>query len=102
MIKFPVFAAIAALSLALPGAAIANETVAHLKGNLAVPAPKPQAASSARPACHPEPSKGRDCRHRTAQANAKAIGANTGAAALAQTEAASPQAGALAANERAR
>ena len=92
MTKFPVFAAIAALSLALPGAAIANETVAHLKGNLAVPAPKAQPASSARVACHPEPSKGRDCRHRTAQANAKAE-------ALAQTEAGTQT---LAANERAR
>lgn len=94
MTKFPVFASIAALSLALPGAAIANETVAHLKGNLAIAAPKAKTTSSAPAACHPEPSKGRDCRHRTAQANAKAE-------ALAQNQAGT-EAGTLAANERAR
>jgi hypothetical protein len=93
--KFPVLATIAALSLALPGAAIANETIAHLKGNLAVAAPKAKTtAAPGRAACHPDPSKGRDCRHRAAQADAKA-------AALAQN-ATAPDAGTLAANERAR
>ena len=88
MTKFPVLATIAALSLALPGAAIANETIAHLKGHPAVAAPKAKTTSSARVACHPEPSKGRDCRHRAMQADAKATAQAEGTA--------------LAANERAR
>lgn len=99
MTKFPALAALAALSLALPGAAIANETVAHLKGNLAIPAPKAKTASATgRVACHPDPGKGRDCRHRAAQADAKATALARNAAA----NTAAGEAGTLAANERAR
>ncbi|MFC0685498.1 hypothetical protein [Novosphingobium clariflavum] len=87
MTKFPVLAAIASLSLALPGAAIANETIAHLKGHPAVSAPKAKRTAAARVACHPEPSKGRDCRHRALQADAKAA-AQSDAAQLAANESA--------------
>ncbi|TCM18010.1 hypothetical protein EDF56_105358 [Novosphingobium sp. PhB165] len=77
MAKFPVLSttlltSLAAAALALPGATMANETVAHLKGNLAVAAPKAQNNASARTACHPDPAKGRDCRHRAMQRETEA------------------------------
>ncbi len=63
--KFPVIA-LAALALStVPGAAAAN-TIAHLKGHTATAAPQARQAAAPR-VCHPEPTKGRDCRHRIAQ-----------------------------------
>lgn len=82
--KSTLIAIAATCALALPGAALANNTVAHLKGHTAVAAPAKPSTNKAKPraVCHPDPSKGRACRHHNAQAEAK-----TAAPALARAEA---------------
>lgn len=65
-----VVAAFAAPSpAALPVAGYAGETIAHSKGHMTVAARDAAPARTAAPAvCHPDPSKGRACRHHVAQA----------------------------------
>ncbi|WP_454797676.1 hypothetical protein [Novosphingobium lindaniclasticum] len=85
--KSTLIAAAAFVVAAIPGAAIANNTSAHLKGHTAVAAPKAKTQAQSRGVCHPEPSKGRDCRHRNVQAQAA-----TAAPALASAEVSAPKA----------
>ncbi len=66
-------------------AAYASDTVAHLKGHPAVARPA-KAQRSAAPACHPDVSKGRACRHHVAQAR-QATEASATAVAVAATNA---------------
>lgn len=47
--------------LANPG--YGQDTMRHLKGHPSLPAPAPTAESSAPAVCHPDPGKGRACRH---------------------------------------
>ncbi|SFG39888.1 hypothetical protein SAMN05518801_12228 [Novosphingobium sp. CF614] len=55
---------------AAPDAAYASDTIRHLKGHPSLPAaPANQARKTANAACHPDPGKGRVCRHRQAQAD---------------------------------
>ncbi|WP_404482330.1 hypothetical protein [Novosphingobium sp. BL-52-GroH] len=79
-------ALLALVSLSSPAAApvsagYAGETVAAMKGHPTPARGAPVARSSAPVACHPEPSKGRVCRHNIAQAE------QTERAALAQADA---------------
>ena len=65
--------AVAALSAGSPlaaapsGAALTPSTIAHLKGQMAIPASAEKPARTATVACHPEPTKGRACRVHNAQ-----------------------------------
>ena len=57
---------------AAPAALYANDTVAHMKGHLAIPARKAPAhqdstRSAAPTVCNSDPMKGRACRHHVAQ-----------------------------------
>lgn len=65
-------ALLALVSLASPAVqavpAYAGETVTAMKGHAALPARTTVAKSGAPVACHPEPSKGRACRHLIVQA----------------------------------
>lgn len=68
----PMAASPVPLSPVPASAALAPDTVAHLKGNLAVPASTARhSAHSVNTACHPDPMKGRACRHHVAQKESK-------------------------------
>jgi hypothetical protein len=61
--------ALASLTAAVPApAAYAGETISAMKGHPALPARAATAKSGAPVACHPEPTKGRACRHHIVQA----------------------------------
>jgi hypothetical protein len=82
-------AAIASFATSAPAvapssAAYGNATIAHMKGHAPAPRATVSAAKSAPAVCHPDPGKGRACRHEVAQAKAKQ------AAALAAAPVASP------------
>lgn len=51
-----------------PTAAYAGDTIAHMKGHAAPARPVVAVKAGPAAACHPEPSKGRACRHHAAQA----------------------------------
>lgn len=67
------------LALAMPsalvpeaGAAYASDTIRHLKGHPSVPAGSTtRVRTAATAACHPDPYKGRACRHHQAKAEAR-------------------------------
>lgn len=56
---------------AAPAAAYAGETIAAMKGHPVAARGAARAARSAPAVCHPDPAKGRACRHEIAQAEAR-------------------------------
>lgn len=67
-----VLLAVATLSTpsAAPAAAYAPDTIRHLKGHASLPAPSARKDRAAPAVCHPDPGKGRMCRHHVAQQEA--------------------------------
>lgn len=53
-----------------PAAGYAPNSIRHLKGHASLPAPSPRQDRAAPAVCHPDPGKGRVCRHHITQRKA--------------------------------
>lgn len=54
----------------VPAAGYTPNTIRHLKGHASLPAPSERKDRAAPAVCHPDPAKGRVCRHNIAQQKA--------------------------------
>ncbi|WP_374414184.1 hypothetical protein [Novosphingobium colocasiae] len=66
--KFAHTLALAGLIAAASAPAAASDTIRHMKGHGALPAPSSVVAKGPKAACHPDPVKSRACRHHQAKA----------------------------------